>query len=182
MRRHLFSLGLIAVVLAGLTTSLPGQSPGTDTRSGVERLPAPRSNGTVPIYRLVNASTGDHVFALSANEVAMLQHQGTHRYEGVGFQVFAAAQPGTRPLYRFVLPDGRHLLDTRSATPDPSARLEFTLGHVANAAGSGLVPLHAWIHPQNGLFFFTTDARGELAPALGYRYEGVLGNVIPANT
>src|SRR5262245_61436571 len=178
MRIHLLHLGLAALPVLGLTALLPAQPPGV----GPAPIPPgyrPQFGNTTPIYRMLDVASNDHVYARDPNEVNMLRWQGSHRYEGVACQTFADPQPGTRPLYRFVRPDGKHLLDTRRSTPDPRARLEDLLGYIAAEPRPGLVPLTAWVNPRDGLFFYTTDPRGEFAPNLGYRNEGVLGYVLP---
>jgi hypothetical protein len=131
-----------------------------------------------PVYRLVNNVTNDHVYSIDAREVNILAQQGSHNYEGVAFQVFPSPFPGTQPLHRFVRAGGQHVLDTRNPSgADPFARFEATLGYVAGQPGPSLVPLHVWLHPQNGLFFYTTHPQGEFAAQNGYVYRGVLGYV-----
>jgi len=41
------------------------------------------------------------------------------------------------------------------------------------------VPLHRWWHPERADHFYTTHPTGELAPHLGYEYEGISGYVMP---
>jgi hypothetical protein len=41
------------------------------------------------------------------------------------------------------------------------------------------VALYQWYNPAAGVFFYTTDPRGEAAPVGGYFYQGVVGYVVP---
>jgi hypothetical protein len=133
-----------------------------------------------PVYRLLASVSNDHLYSVDRNEVATLTQQGVYTYEGVGFVGYAAQQPGTIPLYRFVRADGIHLLDIRRQTPaDPFARMEGVLCYIANQQFPGLVPLYAWNHPQLGLWFYTTHPQGEFAAQIGYRPVGILGYVAP---
>jgi hypothetical protein len=56
--------------------------------------------GTIPLYRLLNRTTGDHFYTASAAErdAAVAQHGYTD--EGTACAVFAAQAAGTVPLYR----------------------------------------------------------------------------------
>jgi len=142
----------------------------------------PQPTGWTAVYRLVANGSNDHVYTIDPREVNILTQQGTHTYEGVAFQLYSAQQPGTLPVYRFVSAGGQHLLDTRNPSgADPFARFEATLGYLSAQQQPGLVPLQVWIHPAQGLYFFTTHAAGEFAAQNGYAYRGVLGFVAPGS-
>jgi hypothetical protein len=135
----------------------------------------------MPVYRLVDQVTNDHVYTIDLNEANVLAQQGTHRFEGPVFQLIANPLPGAVPLYRFACADGRHFLDVQNPSPvDPSARFEGALGFVLGQAAAGLVPLFLWVHPQTGLFFYTTHPLGEAAGQLGYVSQGAAVFVAPA--
>jgi hypothetical protein len=137
--------------------------------------------GLIPVYRLVDRVANDHVYTIDANEANVLAQQGSHLYEGPVFQLIGNALPGTVPMHRFVCADGRHFLDAQNPSPiDPSARFEATLGFVLGQAAPGLVPLYLWVHPQSGLFFYTTHPQGEAAAQLGYVARGAVAFVAPA--
>jgi hypothetical protein len=134
----------------------------------------------IPVYRLVDRVANDHVYTIDPNEANVLAQQGTHLYEGPVFQLLADPLPGALPLHRFVCADGRHFLDAQAPSPvDPTARFEATLGYVMGQAAAGLVPLYLWVHPQNGLFFYTTHPLGEAAGQLGYVTRGAVAFVVP---
>jgi hypothetical protein len=175
------ALTLLSVVTLGLIAApLPAQFPGFDPTRTPRLRPSP--DGTYPVFRLVDVNINNHVYTLDRREVAVLTQQGTHRFEGVAFQTFADRRPGTQPLFRFVRPNGRHLLDIqRRPSGAPFARLESVLGHIATEPAFRLVPLNVWVQPQHGLFFYTTHPRGELAPRLGYHFQGVIGFVVPGD-
>jgi hypothetical protein len=135
----------------------------------------------IPVHRLVDRVSNDHVSSIDPNEVNVLSQQGTHNYDGPVFQLLGNPLPGALPLHRFVSADGRHFLDAQNpSTVDPSARFEGTLGFVMSQAAAGLVPLYLWVHPQNGLFFYTTHPQGEAAGQLGYISRGAAVFVVPA--
>src|SRR5262245_19215971 len=135
----------------------------------------------IPVFRLVDQVSNDHVYTIDPNEANVLAQQGTHSFEGPVFQLIANPLPGAVPLYRFVCADGRHFLDVQNPSPvDPSARCEATLGFVLGQAAAGLVPLFLWVHPQAGLFFYTTHPQGEAAAQLGYVSQGAAVFVAPA--
>jgi hypothetical protein len=130
---------------------------------------------------MADRATNDHVYTIDANEANVLAQQGTHQYDGPVFQLIANPLPGAVPLHRFACADGRHFLDAQNPSPvDPTARFEGTLGFVMGQAAPGLVPLYLWVHPQSGLFFYTTDAQGEFAGQIGYVSRGAVAFVAPA--
>jgi len=134
----------------------------------------------IPVHRLVDRASNDHVYTVDPNEANVLSQQGTHTYDGPVFQILGNPLPGALPLYRFALADGRHFLDVQNPSPvDPSARFEGALGFVLGQAAAGLVPLCLWVHPQSGLFFYTIHPDGEAAGQLGYVSRGAAVFVAP---
>jgi hypothetical protein len=134
----------------------------------------------IPVYRLVDRVSNDHVYTNDPNEANVLSQQGTHTYDGSVFQLIGDPVPGALPLNRFALADGRHFLDVQNpSSVDPAARFEGTLGFVLGQAAAGMVPLYLWIHPINGLFFYTTHPQGEAASQLGYQPRGAAVFVVP---
>ena len=178
MRRSIMTLtAAAAAALLGAAT-LTAQYPTWPSDPYSSRA---QPGGYQPIYRLHDRALGDHVYTTDLNEVRTLQLRGTHDYEGVTFSVLSQPYDGTRPLYRFARPDGKHYLDTRrSAAIEGGGQLEATLGYVDAAPRAGLVPLQVWVNDRNGLFFYTSDPRGEVAGQIGYSYRGTLGYVAPA--
>ncbi|KAG0041403.1 hypothetical protein BGZ90_009877, partial [Linnemannia elongata] len=47
---------------------------------------------------------------------------------------------------------------------------------------TGTVPLFRWFSPGSGDHFYTTDPNGEVAPSVGYNYEGITGYLYPGAT
>lgn len=134
----------------------------------------------IPVYRLVDRVTNNHVYTIDPNEVNVLTQRGSHNYDGPMFQLLGNPVPGALPLYRFVTADGRHFLDAHNPSPvDPTARFENTLGFIMGQAAPGLVPLYLWIHPQSRLFFYTTHPLGESAGQIGYVSQGAVAFVAP---
>lgn len=134
----------------------------------------------IPVHRLADRTTNDHVYTIDPNEVNVLTQQGTHQYDGVVFQALANPLPGAVPLHRFACADGRHFLDGQNPSPlDPYARFEGTLGFVMAQAAPGLVPLYLWGHPVTGLVLYTTHPQGEAAGQIGYTPRGAVAFVAP---
>jgi hypothetical protein len=109
----------------------------------------------------------------SADGVALAFDVTRLRLEGVVGYVFAEAQPGTVPLYRWVHPlRGDHFYTTTPGPlgqPGPAFRSEGIIGHVPASAGPGTVALHRWRGPRE--WFFTSDPRGEGLTRVGYHPE-----------
>jgi hypothetical protein len=95
------------------------------------------------------------------------------RSEGIAGYVFAEAQPGTVPLYRWLHPGDRsHFYTIRPAAPDrPKAVYEGIACHVYDHRVEGAVPLYHWSNPSDQ--FYTTAPDGEHATRLGYRPRGI---------
>jgi hypothetical protein len=106
------------------------------------------------------------------NEVALRFDVTRFRSEGVAGYVFADAQPGTAPLYRWLHPaDGSHFYTTRPAVPDrPNSVSEGIACHVPGDAASGAIPLYLWRSGKDLLY--TTAIDGESSGRLGYRPLG----------
>jgi hypothetical protein len=190
-RAALFAL---AIALAGPAAPLPAQFPGLPpqypgfppNRPYPPVQPSPPLDTVGPpdgfqtVYRLVDRNSTDHVYTLDLREVTVLTRQGTHQYEGPGFYTLINRTPGSRPLYRFLMPDGNHSLNIQPwAGGNVGARQEGILGYIETAPRPGLRPLNVWYHPARGLYFYTVKGRGELAPATGYQLQGMLGYVAP---
>jgi len=130
------------------------------------------------VYRLANVVVEDHVYTIDVNEVERLRRMGTHRYEGVDFYTLTERYDGTVPLYRIVLPDGRHMLGIQPGTGAvQGGRTESILGYIDTTPRRGLHPLRAWYNAAQNVYFYTAKKGGELAPASGYAFQGILGYV-----
>lgn len=107
------------------------------------------------------------------NEVALHFDVTRFRSEGIAGYVFADAQPGTIPLYRWLHPaDGSHYYTVRPASPDrPNSVSEGVACHVPADAASGAIPLYHWRTARDSLY--TIDVNGERSTRLGYRPFGI---------
>jgi hypothetical protein len=141
---------------------------------------AAQYGGTTAVYRLYNASNGDHVYTRDCNEKNSLQQSG-YNYEGVAFYISTNSRGRTRPLYRVYLTSGEHLYTTdqqelNTLRYTPGNREEGILGYISDRGGRNLVPLYRL---YNGtLHFFTTNEQ-EMSNYLsqGGRQEGITGYV-----
>jgi hypothetical protein len=95
------------------------------------------------------------------------------RSQGIAGYVYAQAQPGTVPFYRWLHPGDRsHYYTLRPGAPDrPRAVLEGVACHVLDHREPGTVPLYRWTSPRDHLYTRAPD--GEHAGRLGYRPRGV---------
>ncbi len=157
----------------------PFHVPGWAVQPGqplAQTLPPP---GGVTIYRLYAFRSGEPLYTEDFNEVVTLVRAGLYRFEGPAFFLAAQRGPGLTPLARGSRPSGTHFLTTNPAQ-DNRGRIEKVMGGVQTRPLPGWVPLYEWYNPQKDLFLYTTDPRGEIAPAVGYRQQGAIGYVLPA--
>jgi hypothetical protein len=96
------------------------------------------------------------------------------RSEGITGYVFAVAQPGTVPFYRWLHPrDGSHYYTIRPDSPDrPNSLNEGIACHVYDHRAPDTVPLYRWSNLRDNLY--TTAPDGEHAARLGYRPRGIV--------
>jgi len=139
----------------------------------------PPRDDLVPVYRLYNPDTGEHLYTRDTNEADVVQGEGFF-YEGAPFLVSRCRGPGDAPLYRFYRPDVGHMYGTDPRPPVRGSQLEGVMGYVGTRPGRGRVLLYEFFDPGTGLHFYTTDPRGEAAPFNGYVERGVVGFVVPA--
>jgi hypothetical protein len=110
----------------------------------------------------------------AASEVVLHFDLTRFRTEGITGYVFADAQPGTVPLYRWLHPrDGSHYYTTVPNAPDrPNSVSEGVACHVPSGPSGDVVPLYYWRGGRDALY--TTASDGEKSGELGYRPFGVV--------
>jgi hypothetical protein len=137
----------------------------------------------VTVYRVHNPRTGEHRFTADAGERNGYVLSGRVQDQGVAFRLLPFEGPDLAPLYRLALPNGSTALGimTVPGYVDPRGPIDKTLGLLSIKPQPGWVSLYEWYHPRAGLWFYTTDPRGETAAAIGYRYQRVVGYVLPAS-
>jgi len=93
--------------------------------------------------------------------------------EGIAGYVFAEAQPGTVPLYRWIHPrHGSHYYTTTPDAPDrPNSVSEGITCHVCDHREAGTVPFYRWRNGRDDLY--TTSPSGEGASRLGFQPRGI---------
>jgi hypothetical protein len=136
----------------------------------------------VPIYRVHHPQTGEHRFTDDPGERNGYVQFG-FQDEGVAFRLLPAEGPDLAPLYRLALPNGSTVLAimTVPGFTDPRGPIDKTLGLLSIKQQPGWLGLYEWYNPRTGLWFYTTHPRGEAAAAQGYRYQRVVGYVLPAS-
>jgi hypothetical protein len=71
--------------------------------------------GTVPLYRLFNASNSDHFYTTNEAEMKTAVGQGGYTSEGTLGHIGPSQLPGTVPLYRLLHPTSQHFYTTSDA-------------------------------------------------------------------
>lgn len=172
--RTYFALAALTLAPATLFAQYP---PGYPGRPAPPRIGGAQ-NGTVPVARMFNPVSGDHVWTTDGNEIDTLLFTRTWALEGPAFQLNPGPAEGLVPLYRVYWPlTGDHSLAT--APPGvlpPEARPEGILGYASAEARPGLVPLFGFRN-KYGREFFTIDPNGEAVTRRSQRF--VIGYVQP---
>ncbi len=132
------------------------------------------NNNTVPIYRLYNNQTGEHLYTPAAEEVSALVNGGWTN-EGVGWN----APRGGKPIYRLYNPA---LADHLYTSDDNEVReLTTSRGWIADFGGDPIfystdsgTPIYRLYNGQSQRHLLTRDAHeySEL-PSRGWTPEGV---------
>lgn len=141
------------------------------------------ASARVPLYRLVAASSTDHLYTTSPQERDKAQSEG-YKLEGVAGMVASTQVPGSEPLYRLVrLAPGNkveHFYTTSAAERDNAVktyhfREEGVAGYVAGSQVPGTVPLERLQDPRTGAYLFTESSQeaNRAASAYHYQKEGV---------
>ena len=114
-------LALIATILAvfGAPLAPPDdehQPPGAMPARGRSAAPSVPSGTTIPLFRLLNPKTGDHLYTTSVSERDSAIASFGYQSEGITCYVFGAQAPGTIPLFRLLNPQtGHHFYTTSKA-------------------------------------------------------------------
>jgi hypothetical protein len=183
------SVALTAVLATLLATaSLPAQPPPPMPLRPSSQYPYPGQppipqSGTVAVSRLYNPGNGDHFSTSDPGEVYGYLSSGSYQNEGSVFRLLTSAGPSLAPLYRLTTANGTFALGTMTVPGyvDPRGPIDKTLGYISITQRPGWVALYEWYNPEARFWFYTTDPRGEAAPAGGYRYVHVVGYVMPAS-
>jgi hypothetical protein len=189
----MFSRLTIAGALAPLllVTSVPGQAqypqryqqqPLRADPVQAPWQPPPAPFETVAVYRVSDPRTGEYRFTDDPGELNGYVSSG-FQDEGVAFRLLPDEGPDLAPLYRLALENGATALGimTRPGYKDPRGPIDKTLGLLSIKQQRGWAPLYEWYNPRRELWFYTTDPRGEGAKQRGYRYEHIVGYVLPAS-
>jgi len=123
-----------------------------------------------PVYRMYNASTGDHMNSVSSTEGSSVGYQ----CEGLFFQMLKGDVSGSKQaLYRCRMGNGDHFT---SVDPDCEGNIfEAQGGYVFTAQQPGTVPLYRCYH-TTVMDHLTTKDPAE-CQKYNYGVEGILGYV-----
>jgi hypothetical protein len=157
--------------------------PGAMPVRGMSAAPSVPPGTTIPLFRLLNSKTGDHLYTTSVSERDSAIASFGYQSEGIAGYVFDSQAPGTTPLFRLLNPKTGDHFYTTSVSERDSAIASFGYQSegitcyvfVFGAQAPGTIPLFRLLNPQTGHHFYTTS-KAELEKAiasLGYKDEGI---------
>lgn len=144
-----------------------------------------------PLYRYwtKSSSMGDHFYTTSSNAEG---HMDAFSAEGTIGNVFIHQKPQTVPLYRCYSSSGNdhfYTLHSYCENAVPPYHVEGIVGYVypgnfqwpsppaiekeRDVLPTPGYPIHAWEHTKSHDFFMCIDPKGEIAPKIGYKNNGV---------
>jgi hypothetical protein len=150
----------------------------------------PSAATTVPMYRLYNNGTKEHLYTTDANEYSVLGTRSWNQ-EGVAYTMFS--NTGTyglqyvTPLFRMYHPgilqhhwttDAQEIM-ALSATG--AWQYEGVAGYVVPSLAPGSTPLYRLRYDVPPLHLWTTDSyeRDVVTTQYGWVFEGIVGYVLP---
>ncbi len=139
--------------------------------------------GTVPVYRLYNPQTKDHLYTISTGERDFITSTYGYTNEGVAFSTCPANR---EPVYRMYNPSiGNHFFTTSPAERDTVGGKGYKhegVAYYVNPSAATL-PLYRLYNPARATHFYTVSvSEKDSAAAAGYNFEGTAFTVDPAGT
>jgi hypothetical protein len=132
----------------------------------------------VGVYRVYNATTGEHFFTTSQSEEQAVQ--GSFKYEDMGFYVWSNHNYGAQPIYRLrPTSGGKHLytasLDEKNELSSHGWTVEGVAWYAYTAPGDHLVPVYRLFNKTSNDHLFTTSSveRDKLVSDGTYNFERV---------
>lgn len=132
---------------------------------------------TVPVYRLFNAQTKDHLYTISTGERDFVASAYGYTNEGVAF---LTCPPNRDPVYRMYNPNITNHFYTLSPGERDSAG---SMGYKHEGVGyyidqtAATIPLYRLYHPRGTHFYTISSPEKDSAVAGGYRFEGIAFNL-----
>ncbi len=146
------------------------------------QAPVSQQTPMLPLYRLVNSSTGAHFYTTFDPERQKAASIG-YSDEGVAGYISPTHLPDTVPLFRLVSASGRdHIYTTDRADRDRAInqsqyRSEGIIGFVAKTQQPESVPIYRLVSQQGDHFYTTSDAERAKVLQSGARDEGITGYI-----
>jgi len=161
--------------------SAQGAGNGSEAQSSVIQLITPQNPGTlIPLYRLVSASTGSHLFTTNTPEKNSALTQG-FKLEGVAGYIYKDQAQGTEPFYRLRNSSNDHFYTSSTTERDAVEKQGYTLegvaGYIGTTQASDTVPLHRLIAANGEHFYSASDTEIATAKTQGLKDEGIAGYV-----
>lgn len=134
---------------------------------------APKAEATIPIYRVYNPNSGEHLHTMNGNEKDFLVRLGW-RYEGISMRVLGSG----RELFRIYNPNsGEHFFTLNGAERDRLKSLGWRYEGIAWHTPWTGMPMYRVYNPNTqgaGAHHYTMDANErDFLTRAGWRYEGI---------
>lgn len=134
---------------------------------------APKAEATIPIYRVYNPNSGEHLHTMNGNEKDFLVRLGW-RYEGISMRVLGSG----RELFRIYNPNsGEHFFTLNGAERDHLKSLGWRYEGIAWHTPWTGMPMYRVYNPNTqgaGAHHYTMDANErDFLTRAGWRYEGI---------
>lgn len=134
---------------------------------------APKAEATIPIYRVYNPNSGEHLHTMNGNEKDFLVRLGW-RYEGISMRVLGSG----RELFRIYNPNsGEHFFTLNGAERDHLKSVGWRYEGIAWHTPWTGMPMYRVYNPNTrgaGAHHYTMDANErDFLTRAGWRYEGI---------
>ena len=127
---------------------------------GGQTTPDQPADGKVPVYRLVNKKTSEHLFTSDENEYNVLRGNGSWTDEGVAFKAVSADTKGATKVYRLVNKKTSEHLFTSDENEYNVLRGNGSWndeGVAFGAPADGTVPVYRLVNKKTSEHLFTSD-------------------------
>lgn len=134
---------------------------------------APKAEETIPIYRVYNPNSGEHLHTMNGNEKDFLVRLGW-RYEGISMRVLGSG----RQLFRIYNPNsGEHFFTLNGGERDHLTSVGWRYEGIAWHTPWTGMPMYRVYNPNTrgaGAHHYTMDANErDFLTRAGWRYEGI---------
>ncbi|EOH93912.1 C39 family peptidase [Enterococcus pallens] len=162
-------------VQATPNSTKPAETPAVKAAPKAAAAPkaTPKAEATIPIYRVYNPNSGEHLHTMNGNEKDFLVRLGW-RYEGISMRVLGTG----RELFRIYNPNsGEHFFTLNGAERDHLKAVGWRYEGIAWYTPWSGMPMYRVYNPNTrgaGAHHYTMDANErDFLTRAGWRYEGI---------